>query len=588
MKATFAIHRLLLVWLLLVWLPAWSAPAAAATLDVVIDGVTGPLQENVAAFLRLQQLLDADKKLPGEARIRWLHDKAEDDIRQALAPFGYYKPDIDTALEQTADGWRANYRIAPGPALPIAAIDVQISGEGKTDASFQQALAAFPLATGDTLDQAKYEDFKQALQVLATERGYFDSRFASNEIVIDMAAYQATIKLKYDTGKRFQFGDIAFEQETLSEELLERFVTIQHGDPYYAPKLLQLQSDLLNSDYFESVEVNSEPDKAEQQILPVEVTAGMKKKRKYAFGLGYGTDTGIRGRGDFDQRWVNASGHRIGASLLAAQIKFALAGEYIIPGRDPRTDSFSIRGNVSAENSDVKEALAGEIGVTQKRQDGLWTKIASLDYRWEKFSFGDGDKETTALLIGGIKWDRIDAADRLYVVDGSSLNLEFRGGVEYVLSDISFAQAVVRTKFIKTFAEKNRLLLRAEAGATLVNDDDFDELPASLRFFAGGDNSVRGYSLDSIGPVNEAGDVIGGQHVLVGSVEYERQLLDNWGVAVFADVGSVFNDEPDAKLGVGIGARWRSPVGPVRVDIAHGLNEPGDSVRLHISIGPDL
>ena len=149
-------------------------------------------------------------------------------------------------------------------------------------------------------------------------------------------------------------------------------------------------------------------------------------------------------------------------------------------------------------------------------------------------------------------------------------------------------QLAADAKWITSFNDNNRLLLRAQAGTTWISDDDFDSLPSSKRFFTGGDNSIRGYALDTVAPRDDEGNVLGGRHLLVGSLEYEYRILEQWSIAAFIDTGDAFDDTIDLRTGVGFGLRWQSPVGPIRVDLAHGLEEPGDTVRLHLNIGPDL
>jgi len=191
------------------------------------------------------------------------------------------------------------------------------------------------------------------------------------------------------------------------------------------------------------------------------------------------------------------------------------------------------------------------------------------------------------LLIPGVSWTRIDADSRIYTTRGSRLALSLQGAARGVLSNTSFAQADLQAKVIRSFGTGNRLIVRGEAGATYVSD--FSRLPVSLRFFAGGDNSVRGYAYRSLGPTDASGAVIGGRYLLVGSVEYDRRIVGNWGAAVFYDAGNAFNSRPASlKRGAGVGLRWRSPVGMVRIDLASALSEPGHPLRLHISIGPDL
>jgi translocation and assembly module TamA len=556
----------------------------AATLAVAVSGVEDALLNNVLAFLEINEL--NGKPAPAESRLRWLHDRAPEQIRQALQPFGYYQPQIKADLQQQNQGWLASYAIERGPPLRIAAVDVQVLGEGAKDEAYRKILADPPLRKDQTLLQPTYEKFKQDLQWIATERGYFDAKLAVSEIRVNLEDNTAAIKLHFDTGKRYQFGQITFPDDTLAPEFLRRYLDFQTGDPYDVNNLLTLQSDLIGSEFFDQVEVDAPLDKAADYTIPVDVNLVPRKANKYIFGLGYGTDTGVRGKAGIERRWINRWGHHSRGELQASQIKYSLGGEYVIPGADPRTDQYSLRASLAAELSDVKETQTARLGVSKKQQGESWLSIMSLEYLWESFSF-DGDEETTALLIPSISLSRIQPQGQLFVEQGNRIGLELRGAYSGLLSDISFVQAALRTKWIWPLGPRGRLITRADAGSTWTSD--FDRLPASLRFFAGGDNSVRGYSLDSIGPRDADDNVVGGKNLLVGSLEYEHRILEKWGVAAFVDSGDVFDTEvPEFKTGVGFGLRWLSPVGPVRVDLASGLDEPGDAVRLHLSIGPDL
>ena len=165
--------------------------------------------------------------------------------------------------------------------------------------------------------------------------------------------------------------------------------------------------------------------------------------------------------------------------------------------------------------------------------------------------------------------------------------MNIRGAVETFLSDISFVQASVNAKFIRSFWENGRILVRGDLGITETSE--FDRLPTSLRYFAGGDNSIRGFGYEDLGPRDEDGDVIGGKYLAVASVEYEHRIKEKWSVAGFVDAGNAFNSfSGDIEYGSGFGVRWLSPVGLIRVDLAMGLSEPDHPVRLHIVIGPDL
>jgi translocation and assembly module TamA len=563
-----------------------TATSENGKLTVTVEGVDGPLRDNVLALLELNRF--ADQAAPEETRLRWLHGRAETQIREALQPFGYFDPTIESSLNPIPGGWEARYRIQPGRPVRITTLDVRILGEGQQDPAFQQAVANIPLAQGQVLDQPRYEQFKQALETLATERGYFDARFTERVIEVNLQAYEAAIRLHYDTGPRYRFGNITFKQDFLSPKLLDRYPRFKPGDPYNANDLLKLQSDLNSSPYFSQVQVHAPPDAA-TETAPVEVELEPNKKRRFSAGLGYGTDTGARARLKVEQRWVNRQGHHYEAELQWSAVKSLVGIKYLIPGADPTTDEYSLTAGYIQQNYRQQDYEQFIIGGGWQWQDGKWLKNYSLSYQYEDFSVGGQPTTRAQLLIPGLNWTWVDADNRLFPTRGLLLGFELRGASTALLSDLDFVQGLVRLKGVYALNDVSRIIARGDAGATVISQG-FENLPTSLRFFTGGDASVRGYAFNSIGPTDDEGTVIGGKNLLVGSVEYEHRVWDGWSLAAFVDTGDAFDGgSPDLKTGVGVGLRWRSPIGPVRLDFASGLDRPpGDAFRFSFGIGPDL
>ncbi|MEP6633960.1 MAG: BamA/TamA family outer membrane protein, partial [Luteimonas sp.] len=185
----------------------------------------------------------------------------------------------------------------------------------------------------------------------------------------------------------------------------------------------------------------------------------------------------------------------------------------------------------------------------------------------------------------------IDVDDRLYPRHGIGGSLLLRGGVEGAGSDATFAQAQTRASWFKGLGERSRLIVRGELGHTFT--DALVQIPPSLRFYAGGDRSIRGYQYREVGPrILDANGhnafALGAKNVATASVEYEHYFANGWGFATFVDSGTAFDDTPDWRTGIGAGVRWKSPVGPLRIDIAHGLDDPDSSFTLSFNIGADL
>lgn len=556
----------------------------AATLDVGATGVSGELRDNVIAALGIYQERGRSDLTP--ARVRRLHQRAPDEIRAALEPFGYYRPRIEPTLVQDGDTWTARYRIEPGPAIPAATVDLDIAGEGANDPALRAVIERFPIERGDPLNHAAYEGAKRRLEALAAERGYFDLRFTRHEIRIDLEAYRAGIYLHVDTGPRYRFGEVTIEQNLIDPELLARYVRLQPGDPYTTAALLDLQNALTSSNYFGEVQVDADPREARDHTVPVRVQLTPRKQDKYTFGVGYGTDTGPRGQIGWERFYLNPQGHHTRVELRGSQIEQSLTAGYFIPIRNPRTDQLAFTGGYEETDTSTATTKARRLAVSRSTVRGHTLETLSLTHLREEFDLGL-QTGSTSLLLPGVSWTYYLGEERIYTRRGARALLDLRGASDRFASDTSLVQARIHTKAILPVAGFGRLLGRVEIGKTRV--DNFDELPASLRFFAGGDVSVRGYAYNSLGPSDATGDVIGGRNLLVGSVEYEQQVVGNWAAAVFYDAGNALNDFSDPlKEGAGVGVRWRSPIGQIRLDAARALSDAGRPWRLHLYIGPDL
>lgn len=580
------------IYLLLMALLALCAQAMAQTpeaegppgIEVEVVGIEDELRDNVLAFLGIEQRKDSDRL--SASQIRRLHRDAPEEIRTALEPFGYYRPSIESELLRQEPGWRARYEIDPGPPIQVTELDLRVTGAGAEDPQFAEFIRDFPMEQGEALLHARYEEGKNALQRLASERGYLDAELTENEIRVNLDAYTAAAVLHFDTGSRYSFGAVSFEQEGFREAFLRRFLRVEPGDPYTTAALLDIQNVYSDSDYFERVEVEALRDQAADRRIPVRVRLEPRAPNQYTFGIGYGTDTGVRGTLGWERRRINARGHRFNALLEASQIYTRLTSRYSIPLADPRTDELAFYAGVEQEDTETSDSDKALVGASRTGLRFGWRETLYLNYQVEDFEVGD-QEDTSNLLIPGGTWTRIRADDRIYTNRGSRIQLDLRAAAEDVLSDTSFVQAHAQGKFIRPLGERGRLLLRGDIGYTEVSE--LRELPPSIRFFAGGDQSVRGYDFNTLGPTNASGDVIGGKHLLVGSVEYEHRLTESWGAAVFYDVGNALNSFSDSlREGAGVGVRWRSPVGLVRVDLAVPLDESDDDLRLHLTIGPDL
>lgn len=560
-----------------------AAPLHALRLRVEVEGVRRDLERNIRSVLSLEKL---DKKELNEESIRRLHADATGEIEEALQPFGYYRPVVRAELKQEGEQWTAHYEVDAGPPIKVASVDLRIVGDGGADPGFRAIAASFPVKQGDVLFHPAYEQGKQELENRAAEGGYLDAKFQANQVRVDLQRYRADVILHYDTGPRYRFGEVRFNQDVLEPNLLTGYVTFKRGEPLDVNKVLEMQNALSDSPYWSRVEVVTRQDQAQGLEVPIDVDLVPSKTMRFSGGLGYGTDTGPRASGAWELRRLNRRGHRGEAAIKGSQIEQSLQLSYLIPGAYPRTDVLSFNAAYQRKDTDTSLSETGLIGSQLTQSRGKWREALALTYQREDFEVGL-DKGISDLLVPGASWERVETDDRIFTTNGYRVRLAFQGAEASLLSDSSFLQGDVEGKIIRTFGARNRIIGRGEVGYTQTGE--FRELPPSFRFFAGGDRSVRGFAYRSLGRKDEAGNVIGGESLAVASLEYELWFLEKWGGAVFYDTGNASQSFGGVLArGAGVGVRWRSPIGPIRADVAWALSEEGRPLRFHLTIGPDL
>ncbi len=565
---------------LLLWEPARAQPPE---LIIDISGISGEAFDNVQRSLGLY--LQRSHPLLNEAVIRRLHRNAPQEIRHALEPFGYYRPHIVSELEGSGMRWTARYRIDPGPPLTIGAVDIAVRGEGARDPALRRWREQYPLRQGDVFRHRTYEQAKQDLLNLARERGYFESELTAHRVTVDLESYRASIALTFESGPRYVFGDIDMQNEKFDERFLRRYLTFDSGDPYDARKILSLRRTLADSDYFERADVLSLTESADEHQVPIRIDLEAKPDNRYTAGIGYSTDTGPRARLGYERRRANVYGHRYGATLHQSEIETGFSTRYHVPLAKPATDYLTYSLLWLDERTDTADRTTTSLGFDVTQQTGAWLRTTGVSFEQERYRVDIANNAT--LIIPHIRWQRVKADRRVTPQHGWIFTFGVRGASDRLLSDTSFVQPRADGKFIITPWSGSRLLLRAAGGFSWT--PEFQELPASQRFFAGGDMSIRGYAYNSLGPENNNGIVIGGKNLLIGSVEYEFDIRESIALAAFFDAGNAFNDtDIDVQQGAGVGLRWRTPIGAIRLDIAQALTRPGRPWRLHLTLGPDL
>ncbi len=567
--------------LFVISLPAWSAQVT-----VTINGLDSKLLEHVRQYLEIYR--ERDNTELTELRLQRLHDRAPQQIELALQAYGYYKADIRSTFTRTPDEshWTAVYTIQHGEVMRIHKLDLSITGPGKDNPLLQAYLNKFPLRQGEPVEHALYDKARDTLLRLAFEQGYLDAGLTKRLLRIDLKKYRALVQLHLETGQKYYFGPVRFHQTSMDEDFIRRFVKFKQGDPYSPIRLLNLQTALSDAGLYQAVEVKPDKENTQNQQVPIDVTLTTRKPREWRLGVGFATDTGARASA-VHSRIVGMKGHKFDSRILLAEKKNSVTAGYTIPLENPSTDQLGLGARYTDETTDSRESQIYGLTTSHTTAWREWQRTVSLNYEQETYIIAQEPEQTKKILYPAISLTRIKADDRIYTRHGSRVFAELRGANENLLSDTNYGQLRLGLKWIRGISKDGRIILRGDFGST--NVAELDRLPASQRFFAGGDNSVRGYAYEELGPKNASGEVIGGKHLIVGSVELEHRLNGNWSAAVFYDIGNAVNTIGDELFaGAGTGLRWNSPVGPVRFNLAWALDKDEDQFRLHIVIGPDL
>ena len=573
-------------WLLL----ALCAPAAeAARVTVQLDGIDGDLRAAALGAVELQQYESREVSL---AQVRRLYRRAESQIKQALEPYGYYDASIDGELLNEGENFRAILHVKSGQPVKVSELSIGIGDEARKLRAVSSAVSAFSPQKGQRLDHAAYERSKAAIHASLFSVGYLDAELATHRVEVERASNTAKVELEWKLGPRYRFADTNFEGGQFGDDFMQRFIPWDVGDYYSQDKLLELQQRLFDANYFAISQVQPDTEHATEGKVPIAVTLAPAKRTVYTAGLFIGTDTGVGVRGGIERRWVNRRGHKLKFETILAQRLKTLSTLYQVPLPGPDNHSLNFGITYRDENTKTSESKTLRLAANDSRIWHGWTRTIGLQFLTGDFKVAD-EKGSTTLLYPEVSLTRKRADDFNFPRKGWSLTLAARAGQKGLLSDTSFAQVTADAKWIHGLGDNGRFIGRGSAGYTQVGD--FDKLPPELRFFAGGDRSIRGYTFQTIGPRRLTDDntepkVIGGDRLLVGSAEYEYYFTPTWGAAAFVDAGDAFmGNDFDLKVGAGLGVRWRSPVGLVRVDLGTPIgDEFASGVELHVIIGPDL
>ncbi len=616
----------------------FAETALADTLRVEIRGVDGALEDNIAAHVGTIRF-DERRELSRRERER-LIDNAVESTREALKPYGYYSPDIDASILTRRGGARSlEIRVRPGAPVRVEDVRLELTGDADAKRLLGSWVGSWPLPSGTRLDQTAWEAHKALGLRQARAAGYLDAAYAEQEIALDLIRKTASLDLELDAGSRFVMGDIDFGEHVLRDDVVESIPRFETGDYYSKDLMDRFRLDLRSSGYFTDVEVSElQRPEADPPVVDLRVALETAFRSRYQGALGFGSDTGLRLQGNFRRQPMSSRGDRIDIGIGWRELddEFALRTTYRLPRRNRQRQYWLADATVSFENRDLEfkrrdedkdfvQIANGNIAERHLRLGEL--RVRNLKAGDEQIFFNlfvqflnsRNDYAARAALDGvaippadidrvvqgvdnsmsvGFAIDRVDIQGKRFGVRGKRDRLWLFTSL-YSLNDSSgFTQLYASTRRAVSAGERLRFLFRGEVAYTDSRVErvslpiageplelSVTRLPSFYRFRAGGGNSVRGYAFEQLSNNN-----VGSNHLLTASAELEFKVLENWSAALFVDTGNAFNDwsEPELKTGVGLGVRWYSLAGPIRIDVAQARDFADRPWRFHLSIGTPL
>lgn len=612
----------------------------ADVLELSVNGIPEPQLSSVQNQLNTHAV-NSRQKL-GSVRLQRIREAAELDAAKAMRPFGFYHAEVKSELQQREeDSWLISVSVNPGPPLEISTAEIVVSGAGADLDELQTWQRDWPMRPGKRLNQVTWEEQKNKALELAESHGFLTAQFVRQQIRANLDQNTAELELELATGLQAVMGEVRFEQNVVNPEILRGLPRFDLGQPYDAWLLEKFRHDVWQTGYFEDVQVVEERRLEETPpVVNLVVKATARKPNTYQGTLGYGTDTGVRAQILWARRLLSNRGDSldVGLGWQETNNEYSFRSSYRLPRRHTArqfwTADFGIRKSnqdleikidqsdedfIKLANGDVTSySLKGGLLVLRDFESGYqqiyenWygqyvlesNEYALLGQLEPELldSFSESDLEllkgTGSSMSLGANWDWPAVRGSGFQTVGHHERLWLFTANEAWGSDSDFSQVYFSSNWHRMLGDRFKLMLRGEVGYSDADVRVVDlqlngqstqlsvtRLPDLFRFKAGGSRSVRGYSFESL-----SNNGIGSNNVVTASAEVEMLFKPEWSAAAFIDTGNAFNKWDDVKLqtGVGLGLRWYTVIGPLRLDIAHPLDQDGDPWRVHFTIGTPL
>ncbi|MEZ7997388.1 MAG: autotransporter assembly complex family protein [Halioglobus sp.] len=554
-----------------------------------VVGIQGEQKKNVLAYLGAVPESDENR--------RNFVVSARDKVESALQALGYYQPEIEIDLQRTEPKWRLSIVVNAGDPVRVRDINIQILGAAANDDNFTRLTSDIGFSSGDVLHHGRFESFRKKVLSLGQRRGYLRGEIVASRIEIEVDAGTADVMLWYESGPRLRFGEIIVDNTLIDSDLFDSMLTFQPGDYFDQVRLQELQSRLQRTNYFSSVIVLPQRKRSLGDRIPIMVNLQRAKRHSFDVGVGYSTDTEERLSLTWRTPRINRHGHSQQTRLVYSPINPSGRFTYSIPVSDPLTDVVQLWARVEENEFGDIDSRQNELGIKRETKNRNWIYGYSLRELNESWDIAGYSASNDYLLFGGSVSRRTHRGSIVDPEGGFSQLYTVEATADQLGSDLDLLRVTAALRYVMTPVPRNRLVTRLDLGRVKIANGDRRDLAPSLAFFAGGSQSIRGYAYQSLGDeltvVEPNGEtktlVVGGDRLVIGSLEYQYYFTATWRGALFVDAGDAFDrGEFDAKVGAGFGVHYVTPVGAVRVELANSVSEDDPSWRLVFAIGAEF
>jgi translocation and assembly module TamA len=564
--------------------------------------MTSLMASAYAQGLRYRVEIDAPRDLArtlrqGLSLVRWQSDaqmtpeqlgriakESEREAREVAATEGYFSATVETRIEEAQPEWTVTLKLEPGERTRVASVDIRFSGpatqDGEARKLFERVRERWLLRAGEPFRQADWDNAKRAALRDLSRWRYAAPRIADSKAAIDPETRQAKLEIELASGPPFKFGPVRVTGlKRYADSVAENLSPIRPGDTYDRDVVLAYQRRLLESGYFASVQADLDTHPLLSDAAPLRVAVIEAASQDIETGISYTTDAGPRfelryGNQDiFDSAWRHKTSLRVDQKEQILQLDFDSP-----PKPDAHWNNFFSRAKRTDIQNEITEELA--VGAAHRFYAGFAPVALIGSMHFEQQILADREDYRQALYLGFRR--SFQRTDDLVLPRKGLIGTVELGGAPPEISTERFLRVVANMSVLYPLSRIGDLLLRGQAGVVFA--ETRQGIPSTFLFRTGGDQTVRGYAFESLG-VQQGDATVGGRRLLLGSIEYTHWIGDNWGPAVFVDAGNAWDSGAtfNPALGYGLGVRFRTPIGPIRADIAYG--EETNQYRLHFSIG---